>query len=86
MKNHEEVPAHVEKCWKITRIQCDMCGALCPNPKQEDWSNDNGHATKTTLKSTRYYPDDSFDEEVDLCAECCNWLIDSVRNGSLKRK
>lgn len=86
MKRHEEREAHIEKRWVLASITCDVCGAECPNPEDEDWSRGNGHTTRTWLRVGKYYGPEECIREVDICEACAEKLIDLIEAGQLHLK
>ena len=89
MKRRELKPAHIAEKYHIVELGCDMCGKRHggdDDDRKMDLWRDGSFSKRPELAVYEYGPDGYTDvTSVDLCPDCCEWLIDSVRSGSVRR-
>ncbi|KKN89696.1 hypothetical protein LCGC14_0235420 [marine sediment metagenome] len=88
MKRYGNVEQTIVTKRECIELRCDLCGRIAENPNWE--SGPFEYCTvgtgKGSLKSTSSVDGDFDWQELDLCHECADWLIDEIRHHRITRE
>lgn len=91
MKTHNKIPKQVEEQWAVTKVTCDCCKAELKAPDgkgitDNNWSKSHDITERASLSTSKFaYGDTEFDE-IDICYECGQWLINNILSKKIQRR
>lgn len=87
MRKYEDKEKVIVKKRECVKHLCDMCGRKAESPEQDGMSFEWGGVGLSAGNVTaEYLIDGEYDHEnIDLCYECADWLIEQIRSRRIKR-
>jgi len=82
MRKYEDKEVVVE--YVCVEMSCDMCNQIAE--RQDEGFEYGGGLAKGNLESVYYIDGDILGDNLDLCYECAEFLIDGIKSGRIKRR
>lgn len=84
MKRYDKIEKEVRR--ECTYLECDMCGAVSSIPECDGFKWAGTGVTYGKVINRWYCDGDNGEDEVDLCYECSEWLIQQIRIRKIRRE